>query len=342
MTSAEDSFHTVPESGSSSDSPLPLITELMTASSLSSRPPLILLANDQEWAARSLESILGPNGYAVLRAFTGRQALSLARSAQPDVIIIDTRLPDMSGIEACELLRDDPRLSPTTPIIVTTSGTELGPHRLAAYQAGAWDFYTQPLDAEVLLLKLAAYTRAKRESDRIRDEGLVDHLTGLYNMRGLTRRAREIGAQAHRRHDAVACVALAPDPRVLADAPEQDDATVTGHLGELIRRTGRQSDIVGRIGPAEFAIIAPATDSAGAARLVERLQERAASLPVHGDVDRTMQIRAGYHAVPDFAESSVDVGEILLRATAALRQVRSDSDVTGVKAFDALPLRRGH
>ena len=312
----------------------------MTGSTIAPRPPLILLANDQEWVARSLESILGPNGYAVLRAFTGRQALALARSAQPDAIIIDSRLPDMSGIEVCERLRDDPRVSATTPIIVTTSGTELGPHRLPAYHAGAWDFLTQPIDAEVLLLKLAAYTRAKRESDRIRDEGLVDHLTGLYNMRGLTRRAREIGAQAQRRHDAVACVAVAPDPLLLADAPEQDDASITGQLGKVIRRTGRQSDIVGRIGPAEFAIIAPATNSAGAARLVERLQESAAAQIADGD--RTMQIRAGYHAVPDFAESSVDVGEILLRATAALRQVRADDDVTAVKAFDALPLKRGH
>src|SRR5579864_9776616 len=62
-----------------------------------SRPPLVLLANDQEWSARSLESILGPNGYAVLRAYTGKQVLDLARSAQPDLVIMDIRLPDMDG-----------------------------------------------------------------------------------------------------------------------------------------------------------------------------------------------------------------------------------------------------
>ena len=42
---------------------------------MSQRPPLVLIANDQEWSARSLESILAPNGYAVLRAYTGIQAL---------------------------------------------------------------------------------------------------------------------------------------------------------------------------------------------------------------------------------------------------------------------------
>jgi CheY-like chemotaxis protein len=51
--------------------------------------PLVLIANDQEWSARSLESILGPNGYAVVRAYTGQQALERARTSQPDIIILD-------------------------------------------------------------------------------------------------------------------------------------------------------------------------------------------------------------------------------------------------------------
>ena len=49
--------------------------EQMSELPIPSRPPLVLIANDQEWSARSLESILGPAGYAVLRAYTGRQAL---------------------------------------------------------------------------------------------------------------------------------------------------------------------------------------------------------------------------------------------------------------------------
>ena len=48
--------------------------------------PLVLIANDQEWSARSLESILGPNGYAVIRAYTGQQALERARAAAWTVV----------------------------------------------------------------------------------------------------------------------------------------------------------------------------------------------------------------------------------------------------------------
>ncbi|MGE3524888.1 MAG: PleD family two-component system response regulator, partial [Gemmatimonadales bacterium] len=119
-----------------------------------SRPPLVLIANDQEWSARSLESILAPNGFAVLRAYTGMQAIERARTAQPDLVILDAQMPDMHGIEVCQMLRDDPRFSGTIPIFVTTSGPSGRAQRLEAYRAGAWEFLGQPLDGEALLLKL--------------------------------------------------------------------------------------------------------------------------------------------------------------------------------------------
>jgi two-component system cell cycle response regulator len=165
---------------------------------MSQRPPLVLIANDQEWSARSLESILAPNGYAVLRAYTGIQALERARTARPDLVILDAQMPDVHGVDVCRELRSDPRFSATTPIIITTAGPSGRTQRLEAYRAGAWEFLGQPLDGEALLLKLETFLKSKLEVDRIRDENLLDHPSGLYNMRGLSRRAREIGSEAVR------------------------------------------------------------------------------------------------------------------------------------------------
>src|ERR1043165_3721492 len=100
-----------------------------------SHPPLVVIANSQEWHTRSLESILGPHGYAVLRAYTGRQALELARNAQPDVVILEARLPDGGGLHVCGTLRRDPNFSATTPIVITTSGPAGRAQRLAAFTA---------------------------------------------------------------------------------------------------------------------------------------------------------------------------------------------------------------
>jgi len=174
---------------------------------MSQRPPLVLIANDQEWSARSLESILAPNGYAVLRAYTGIQALERARTARPDLVILDAQMPDVHGVDVCRELRNDPRFSATTPIIITTAGPSGRTQRLEAYRAGAWEFLGQPLDGEALLLKLETFLKSKLEVDRIRDENLLDHPSGLYNMRGLSRRAREIGSEAVRLHGRLHAVA---------------------------------------------------------------------------------------------------------------------------------------
>ncbi len=254
------------------------------------RPLLVLIANDQEWSARSLETILGPRGYAVLRSYNARQTLDLARRVRPDVVILDMRFADGDGRDVCRTLREPGYLGSATPILMTSSDPGHRGEQVAAYAAGAWDYVLLPLDGEVLLHKLDTFAAAKREADRLREEGLLDPTTGLYNARGLARRAREIGAEASRRRDALACVALIPAP---ADGSEFDESTaddvvsrVAEKLGGVLRRTGRTSDAVGRLGRTEFAIIAPATEAAGAQRLAERVQAAVAAehIPVGSGV----------------------------------------------------------
>jgi PleD family two-component response regulator len=305
--------------------------------------PLVLIANDQEWSARSLESILGPNGYAVVRAYTGQQALERARMAQPDLIILDAQMPDMHGFEVCRTLRSDPRFSATTPIVITTSGPSGRTQRLEAYQAGAWEFLGQPLDGESLLLKLATFLRSKRAVDSLREESLLDPGTGLYNMRGLARRAKEIGSEAFRRRDPLACVVFSPEAEPAAAGAETEDEEeqrMTDQVGLLFRQAGRASDAIGRLGQSEFAVIAPATGPEAALRLVRRLggSIESSPIPVRGG-ERCVRIQAGYCAVPDFAESPVDAVELLLRATAALRDLKRDGDGERVRAFEQVTLR---
>ena len=304
--------------------------------------PLVLIANDQEWSARSLESILGPNGYAVVRAYTGQQALERARTSQPDLIILDAQMPDMHGFEVCRALRGDPRFSATTPIVITTSGPSGRTQRLEAYRAGAWEFLGQPLDGEALLLKLNTFLESKREVDGLREENLLDPGTGLYNMRGLSRRAREIGAEAFRRRDPVACVVFAPDIEGdEEETPEEEARRMSDQVALLFRQAGRASDAIGRLGMAEYGVIAPATGPEAAVRLARRLGGAVESspIPIRGG-ERTLRLRAGYCAVPDFAESSVDAVELLLRATTALRDLKREGAAgERIRAFDQVPTR---
>jgi diguanylate cyclase (GGDEF)-like protein len=313
----------------------------MTEAGLTSRPPLILLANEHEWAARSLETILGPHGFAVLRAYTGRQLLGLVRSAQPDLIMVDVRLPDMRGVDVCRALRDDPHFPEETPIIFTSSGTPEREQRLEAFRAGAWEIVSQPLDAELLLLKLDAYMRGKRAVDRLRDESLLDQATGLYNMQGMVRRAREMSADAQRLHAPISCVAFTPVATTDSDLPSPAITEImVERLGAIVRRTGRASDAIGRLGPAEFAIIAPATEEPGAVRMMERLESQLSDILRQPDgIAQRVELRAGYCSVADGARSAVDAVEMLLRANTALREARDAERGEGLRSYDSSPLR---
>ena len=121
----------------------------------------ILIANDNEWAARSLESILAPEGYEVVRVYTGDQAVTRAVELKPDLIILDMQLPDISGFEVCRTLRADCRVGWSTPIIVTTAAVGSRSRVQQAIEAGAWDLQTQPFDAPLFLRRVAVYLRAK-------------------------------------------------------------------------------------------------------------------------------------------------------------------------------------
>lgn len=314
------------------------------------RPPLALIANDQEWWARSLESILAAKGYAVLRAYTGSQALLTARTARPDVIFIEQQLPDMEGVDVCRGLHGDPDVGPSVPIVITASGAADRDRRMAAYQCGAWEFVSEPLDGELLIARLANLISARREVERLRSESLLDETTGLYNLRGLARRARELGAEAQRRGDSFACVALAPD----LEATARDSGERTPHsterapstalveqLGALLRRAARSSDAVGRLGQAEFAIVSTGTKSAGAARLARRLQLLVDD--AHLELERVgspLRVSAGYYAIDDFANAAVDPAEVLVRATTALREARSSRNSGEIRVYQDLSTHR--
>ena len=290
-----------------------------------SRPPVVVVVSDEEWASRSLESLLGPRGYAVLRMSSGSRTIDLVRTTQPDALILNARTDDLSAIEVCRSLRDDTGTA-GMPIIVTANDGGVRSERLQAFAAGAWDYCTQPIDGEVLLLKLATFLRAKQVLDHAREGSLIDEPTGLYTLRGLTRRAQEIGAEVSRKREALACIAFAPHAD-MASGPSSlggsDAAAIAEHVARVCRRRGRMSDVFGRMGTMEFAVLAPATDDRGAAKLLARLQDAMSE----GDPPAStpylpVRLLAGVASVPDFSTGNSNVLDLLLRASEELRKVR--------------------
>ncbi len=294
--------------------------------------PLVLLASDGQEATRWLKGLLEANGYAVLQERSVRHALERARSTEPDVIVVDADLPDMAGVEVCRTLRADPRVSSSTPILLSIRDPATRAQRLAALRAGAWEYITPPHDADEILLKIGAYVQAKLDADRARAQGLLDAATGLYNRQGLARRARELGSQAFREHGPLACVVLALDFDPAAG--QSGAAAQLGRYVQAIKAAARLSDVIGRLSATEFAVLAPGTDAAGARRLAERLAGSVSAAVASGTGPTVPpRLRCGYEAVANVGYAPIEPVDLLVRAAAAVRTGRADSG-SWLRRFD--------
>lgn len=296
------------------------------------RPPVVLVVNDQDWLARSLESVLAPDGCAVIRARSATQALALARALLPDAIVVDSHLPGTDGLDLCGQLRGDPAVSPATPIVLTTSDVPSRDERIRALQAGAWAVFGEPLDGALLLAQLHAFLRARHALERARAEAAVDPETGLYNARAIALRAREACAAARRQGMGMAVVVLALDPAV-QDDPDEAIARGVTHALATGERPLRGADVVGRIGHREFAVIAVGCAAEGGRRVAGRL--RAA---IEARVPGRLAVHVGVAAVPNAAEAPHEALELLYKASRAARLGRAALETHSVVAVDGLPV----
>ena len=290
------------------------------------RPPQLLVATHNHGAGLDLLALAERRGYTVRRAHTGAQALEQAHAAPPDLIALDESLTDMDAFAACRGLRDDPHVGPGVPLLLFSSQRPSSPQHHAALRAGVWEFLRHPFNAEEIGAKLDTYVLLKLDSDRARRDTSVADASGFYTVRGLALRAHELTLQAFHHAQPLACVAVAP---VTVDGQNGDAVSL---LGRVLRATGRRSDAIGRVGPGEFAVIAPGTDRAGAVLLAERLA-RAVTTAAGGDSTSAPGLRAGYDAVGNARYTPIEPKNLLARATTALRAAKGLGGPDWIQGF---------
>ena len=305
---------------------------------LRNRQPLVLIASHGEWVGRSVESVLELNDYAVLRVDGGRRALVLARHVSPDTLILDTALSEIDGITVCRALTDDPLFDHSTPIFITSPAPASNRMRTEALEAGAWDFLTQPLDIESVLLKMATFLRARRRLVDAESTSLIDPQTGLYSVRGLRHWAAQLGARASRNHEALACVVVTSNTPADVTTAGKPVSAALSYMADLCRAKSRKSDVVGYVGESRFAILAPDTDETGARQFVSRLQRALDRTTTAGTRAETQTpLHAGFYAAADFSASGVEPVDVVGRAEAALDYAMASGGKGEPLSFDDLP-----
>jgi DNA-binding response OmpR family regulator len=305
------------------------------------RPPLALIACGDDWMSRALESVFQQHGYVVAHTHSGAQTIELARLANQDVVVLDESLLDVRALEVCRAIRNGPQFDHSIPVVVT-SPTPVDPNaRMAAFNAGAWEYCGHPVDLEPVFAKLATVLRGRAELVQTRSEDFVNVNTGLYTSFGLRQLAGKLGARALRKHEPFACVAVAAqvhDREVGSTMLWKESAAGFTEVAHVFREQSRQSDVVGHVGDSRFAILAPDTDAAGARLLVARLQRELDRATQNKGIAGGIRLRAGFSAVSDLANSNVNVAELVHRAESALDHAPLQGENDAVVSFDDLPI----
>lgn len=128
----------------------------------------ILLVDDEPDILEIVSYNLSSEGYQVFTAKNGMEGVAKAKKKQPHLIILDVMMPEMDGIEACEIIRNTSGLENTIITFLTARGEDYS--QVAGFDAGADDYITKPIKPKVLVSKVKALLRRlKGDADQQED-----------------------------------------------------------------------------------------------------------------------------------------------------------------------------
>lgn len=123
----------------------------------------ILLVDDEQDILEIVGYNLAQEGYQIITAVNGKEAVQKAKKELPHLIIMDVMMPEMDGMEACEHIRKIPELSNVIVTFLTARSEDYS--QVAGFEAGADDYIAKPIKPKVLVSKVKALLRRLKEED---------------------------------------------------------------------------------------------------------------------------------------------------------------------------------
>jgi diguanylate cyclase (GGDEF)-like protein len=260
----------------------------------------VLAVDDKPLNLRLLREMLEEEGFGVVEASDGVQALERVRDANPDIILLDTNMPNMDGIDVCRHLKADPTTQ-GIPIIFVSGVNELE-DKVHAFQEGATDYITKPFQVEEVIARvtthltlrnlqtaleqqIAALKRTQNELETSNRElarlSVQDSLTGLHNRRYLDENLQSVFSQARRYGKSLSVMMCDIDnfKHVNDTLSHEVGDHVLKHVADILQRNVRDADITARYGGEEFVIVFPETLVSHAAIVCERIRQNVEQHP---------------------------------------------------------------
>jgi len=232
----------------------------------------LLVVEDSPSQAARLQSILESEDYEVCVAVRGDQVLTMIEKEEPDLVILDLKLPDRDGFDLCRDIKaaGGDRFLPV--IMLTVLGDV--ENRVKGFDVGADDYIIKPYDSSELVARIAAMLRIRAHNEKALIRSVTDPLTGLYNRRFVEQRLREELKSARRTGLPVSCAQFDVDhfKSVNDNHGHAAGDRVLKELAYIFSREKRREDVVSRYGGEEFLLVLRACDLDNALVVAERLR----------------------------------------------------------------------
>ena len=240
----------------------------------------ILMVDDIAANIKILSAIL-KHEHDILVATNGHDALEIALSEQPDVILLDVMMPDMDGYEVCTRLKADVRTR-DIPVIFISAMNEVE-DEARGLEAGGLDYITKPINPAIVKARVRIHLELKRQRDLLQRISMIDGLTGIANRRRFDEALEREWRRCHR--------SGGPLSLILVDVDFfKNYNDHYGHLAgdECLKKVAlamadqsrRGSDLVARFGGEEFACLLPDIGAEAALAMADRLREAVSNLRI--------------------------------------------------------------
>lgn len=288
---------------------------------------LILVVDDVTKNLQLVMEILEQIGYETTFATGGKKALERLETVKPDLILLDLMMPDMGGLEVCEILKADPRYQKIPVIFLTASNEQES--LIDAFEKGAVDYVTKPFHSAELLARVRTHLELKQARDDLHQayevlERLVviDPLTEVANRRAIDAFAKEEYDRAQRYKTCFSVLMID------LDYFKKVNDTYGHYIGdeclkivaEKLNDSLRELDKFGRFGGEEFVAILPETDLTEAIKVAERLRIAVSQFVADiKDFSASLSVSIGVSAFQEKDKAPMDV---FIRADQALYEAK--------------------
>ncbi|MBA6348221.1 diguanylate cyclase domain-containing protein [Colwellia sp. BRX8-9] len=286
---------------------------------------IILIVDDDKANRKMLKELLQEQAK-IIFAKNGKQARELARKHLPDLILLDVIMPDISGFEVIDSLKDDPKTINISVIFITGLANDDDEER--GFNLGGCDYIYKPFKPNIVIARVMMHLELIRQRKMLDEIAHIDALTGVNNRRKMDLVLKdEVAANKYEHTNLLVAILDIDYFKQYNDGYGHGAGDVAlRQVGQALREICvRPRDFIARYGGEEFVLILPDCDKAGAEIMLSNIAQAIKDKKIkHQYSSVSPQLTVSVGAVVVKSSQSVVVANVMKKADSLLYQAKNN------------------